>query len=68
MTGVAGVEALVILILCALIYGQPASAQADRAQIVGQSTEVARWKGTVMAYPTATNRPCRPIGSYIPNC
>ncbi len=55
MTGVAGIEALVILILlCALIYGQPAATASDQAALVAL-------RATVQAIPTPTTIACRLI-------
>jgi hypothetical protein len=62
MTVIAGVEAVVILVLlCALIYGQPASFAADHAQLVS-------YRATVQAIPTSTPRPCRLPQSYYSRC
>jgi hypothetical protein len=58
---VIAVEALVIVVLvAALLWGQPAAATAQRAQLVS-------YRATIDAIPTSTPRPpCRGLTPYPP--
>lgn len=58
-----GVEALVIVILlAALLWGQPAAAQVDRAQLSAQATRIAALS-TQLALLSPTPRACRMSGT-----
>ncbi len=54
---------VIVLLIMALLAGQPSAAQAGRVQVEAQSTEIAQWKATVTAYPSPTVRRCYTGGS-----
>ena len=55
---------LVLILIAALIYGQPAAFDAQRAQISVQATMIAGFRAQIDAFPTPTSRPCRASGPY----
>lgn len=64
MLVVVGLEALVILVLlAALLYGQPAAAQFDRDRLRAYATQV-----TQLNLPRFTPTPCPPAVAAIRRC